>query len=1191
MKWAAGSIWKTYLISLEILLKSMSEKLQQYRGQAKLVNKRLDTSMNKIGDYKRILMQLGSNNVSRLQQLISVSLNRGSSARSIANKITQSIRGLYSPHVGFTQRDIDLAFLCKSIGGPRLLFTFQKAFGLVSERTLRRMTRIPKIFASLGTPSSSDINHNISAFFDPLVKPLPEPLDPGGTLPGHVLMFDDIALESKCRYCFDRRSVMGLCREHSHNVKMNVTDFEVLQKIKEALSLDEKDEKRVCIGKNATVVAIAPYARREHYFPVPLILSPTDGKEKWESLASWIRILLDEWALHEFGESKSGPVWAIASDGDATFRRAHHAICMEKSLDPESDLGKILCGIPGLNVQVSREGISATADPKHIFKRFATNTRTEFMVLQVKIQNEDVLNVLAPLPQVGREAAEQLLDPVDKQNVPKAVSLIQHLASLKDIPDQSKTPSAQIRRRALEFIGQFFAYFTFPFIKPHMSLGDQLISLATYGHIAAALWLESRGQCMSSQLYADSQAVVKNIFFTVARLQVTNPKHEFFLIHEGSDRLEKLFADCRTLDHGRNFDIRQLSEKIGVAALINSTYERNSDLDRGHRRLNLDNTFGVDRVNPKSWKGNVVVGNVKLRDVWYQGQEAATKVIREYLGDDIATKHDFKKLFSNPDHDLLRPEGKDKYIGYSETKDQLKNSHSVLSQISQSSQSQNHAPALNHLVRKGPSLPDFDATIVDSGDISDDETTEVMIEEEEEAADNFEDQLPATFTELLDDGGPDETNSTLKPRHTIPVKGKEISIDSLVSALATKHWKRVTMRTLRVQERALEHLVGPSRIGFLVNPEDYQNEAVVKIGDLVAFPARVANKVSLAVLEVTGFQHSESRKVSGAQSYDELIKYGSQIHVLGQILHLSCSAIAQDGWEWTRRYVPLQNQTNISSKARYSIKIPSILMRPLNPSIVTQTSAALHDRLRWLLKNTDLKDAIHKLQISLDLNNTDSIHLFHAFPNIPSSPYFPYCNNAGEPTLDLELPKHLKFGPRFQNRKLVNCFMCEKELEVQTMRNHVGVHILRVMRDQEDPDVKPGNEIGAEPCGFCGLDGCSLRLSEAPTGGLTVTSSCIYQPQTWNIKSAARSTPESPCSNVPIYCHLCPSTITGEKRAIWKYNTSIHALIHHPQQHPSILDVLVPADLPGEMLVASHISKDEERYMGILEHKTASYRH
>ncbi|KAJ3564965.1 hypothetical protein NP233_g7945 [Leucocoprinus birnbaumii] len=137
----------------------------------------------------------------------------------------------------------------------------------------------------------------------------------------------------------------------------------------------------------------------------------------------------------------------------------------------------------------------------------------------------------------------------------------------------------------------------------------------------------------------------------------------------------------------------------------------------------------------------------------------------------------------------------------------------------------------------------------------------------------------------------------------------------------------------------------------------------------------------------------------------------------------------------------------------------------------------------------------------------DSIHLFHAFHNIPSSPYFPYCNNAGEPTLDLELPKHLKFGPRFQNRKLVNCF---------------------VMRDQEDPDVKPGNKIGAKPC---------------------------------------------------------------EKRAIWKYNTSIHALIHHPQQHPSILDVLVPADLPGEMLVASHISKDEERYMGILEHKTASYRH
>ena len=76
-------------------------------------------------------------------------------------------------------------------------------------------------------------------------------------------------------------------------------------------------------------------------------------------------------------------------------------------------------------------------------------------------------------------------------------------------------------------------------------------------------------------------------------------------MHEGTNRLERVFGDTQTLDHARNFDAQQLPEKLSIATLLNSAMECNPDLDKGHRRLSLHNTMGIDHVNPKSWEGKV----------------------------------------------------------------------------------------------------------------------------------------------------------------------------------------------------------------------------------------------------------------------------------------------------------------------------------------------------------------------------------------------------------------------------------------------------------------------------------------------------------------------------------------------------------------------------------------------------------
>jgi hypothetical protein len=112
---------------------------------------------------------------------------------------------------------------------------------------------------------------------------------------------------------------------------------------------------------------------------------------------------------------------------------------------------------------------------------------------------------------------------------------------------------------------------------------------------------------------------VKNIFLTVARLQVIDRELHFYLLMEGTDRLENLFCECRTQDHSRNVDIEQLGQKLSVVTLINSTFERNPDLNRGHRKLKLQDAIGIDRINPRSWEGNTCVGNCNVQTAWDSG--------------------------------------------------------------------------------------------------------------------------------------------------------------------------------------------------------------------------------------------------------------------------------------------------------------------------------------------------------------------------------------------------------------------------------------------------------------------------------------------------------------------------------------------------------------------------------------------
>ena len=548
-------------------------------------------------------------------------MKNGSSPSAMVTKLSSAIQGLYTPHPSATQFDVDVAYLIQSIGGPRLLIALAKILNIPSYRGLMRREKVPVLIPSVSVPTCNVIKENISNFFCKEQRPR------GIDACGHSLLLDGVALEEKCRYLRLGDSVLGVCREHAGEIDLRVLSFESILAIGTAL---HSEKPRAHYASEATVVAVAPF-RDTSYFAVPIALSGSCKGETGEGMETWLREVIRAWEESEDGQGAHGPLWSVATDGESTMRSCRFRLCMSQRLSPANPLYPLLHNLSGLNLFTGAGDLTMTCDPKHILKStcgstldskmadrcvgFATllRSRSGIMVHRTIINKNHIRSHFIRLPGIDAKAIEPLINPADKQNVPKAVMLIQHLGQLRSLDTSSYTPSQLEEHRALWVLGEVFNAFMRPFIDVQMTLTEQVTSLAKYSHLIFSLYRRHGTQFLTSALYADTQATVKDILFCIAKQKLLDPSQPFYLIHVGSDRLEMCFCNARTQTHHRNFDALELSYKLATASIIGSIYLRNPELDPGSRRLNLTNKPGVDHVNPKSWIGDVIVDNVSLQ--------------------------------------------------------------------------------------------------------------------------------------------------------------------------------------------------------------------------------------------------------------------------------------------------------------------------------------------------------------------------------------------------------------------------------------------------------------------------------------------------------------------------------------------------------------------------------------------------
>jgi len=601
---------------------------------------------------------------------------------------------------------------------------------------------------------------------------------------------------------------------------------------------------------------------------------------------------------------------------------------------------------------------------------FATLLRSrEGLLVRTTVVNKNHLwSHLIQLKDISERVVESLIDPVDKQNVPKAVALIQHLGQLCDLNTSSYTPSQLEEHRALVILGEVFNSFMRPFTNIQMTLTDQLTSLIKYAHLAFFMYRKHGTQFMTSALYSDSQATVKDIVFCVAKQKLLDSSKPFYIIHVGSDRLEACFCNARTQTHHRNFDILELSYKLAMASLISSVYIRHPELDAGSRRLNLTGAIGVDHANPKSWVGDVIVDNVSLQLCWQRGKASADTFLSSVFPPNEL--EDSSSTFLHPNRDLLRPFGD--YVGFS-------------GDVDPSDEKPDNGP--KQMAHEEDS----------SGE---DEGTEAVEPEGMVAGDEEPDTTE--LEELLPDIIGDPILNDV-PRDWLEVDGVMHRKSSIVAQrLKANRSKKVVERTLRVQGLTLDDL--RKRSSTDTQPEITESDRFC-VGDVATTLVRSGSSVCLAIIQVITIRKKSLSLHSTATPLlqDRELDFSVQ----AQAIQLTQ---ANSLWAWPpHQFLMVSKPKKPSSKPtihNFTITCPGWLCFPVNPDIRVVSDLfpdngpasipSSSPGRTWVLSGEDLSMLTEHIWEKLKLDGTrDIAAMVGMLPSIENPDALPYKDQSG----------------------------------------------------------------------------------------------------------------------------------------------------------------------------------------------------
>ncbi|KAJ7792995.1 hypothetical protein B0H13DRAFT_2393818 [Mycena leptocephala] len=184
------------------------------------MSRQLATFARKMGDYERPIMAIATNEVPRINALISSAIRNGAGLNTIIGQILEAVQGLLIASA-------DIPYYILSI--TRLTFP----------HSIENSANFVKITPTLGPVSFEEICANIKKVtFEPRAL-----AGKTGKHGGVVLMMDEVAIEEHFDYFPNENKVGGLCQKHSGSTPFSLQTYKstlmIVEKLREGEAWEE----------------------------------------------------------------------------------------------------------------------------------------------------------------------------------------------------------------------------------------------------------------------------------------------------------------------------------------------------------------------------------------------------------------------------------------------------------------------------------------------------------------------------------------------------------------------------------------------------------------------------------------------------------------------------------------------------------------------------------------------------------------------------------------------------------------------------------------------------------------------------------------------------------------------------------------------------------------------------------------
>ena len=442
------------------------------------------------------------------------------------------------------------------------------------------------------------------------------------------------------------------------------------------------------------------------------------------------------------------------------------------------------------------------------------------------------------------------------------------------------------------------------------------------------------------------------------------------------------------------------------------------------------------------------------------------------------------------------------------------------------------------------------------------------------------------------------------PLHYLFLDGKnhnKLDVSRILGGFSSA--RKVTMRPLRAQGISRNKALGKLDRAKLLNnnPSGGVTTRQIKAGDPGGVLVRVGKFICLAVVEVLNFWKGTYPKLHIIDVKDLDAAYGSAlaITVAVQILELvpfttfrndddpKDSDHSSISWATSENYIRIESSKDAAlSQKHFAMRVHGTFFYPLAAKVFippgNESNDADLETIVWAIPNSDLLDILEIAWTDLKPDGTDILTNVKILPEVVG-PGLPYTLPDGTPQLfrsdfyNTE-PKKLKAKDN------INCRLCGASIQLNSMRKHVGQHILRARREYLDegitvctsfnePFILPKiRQIGLHPCGWCGLEGCKTQPEIIKFTGKSskITSNCPYHYTSMIYSKAIECREASPCTNVPLNCPICPHGLGNQQCTFWKYNFLQHMTSEHLTENGTL------PNCPVQLVVESHLTLLEE---------------